>query len=76
MNGKIIGTFPGFIRGIDFDENYFYLGQSETLYMSRFKSKFNNIMNNAGIYLFDINSQSSRFIPTQSLMNIHDIKVI
>ena len=76
LNGKIIGNFPGFLRGVDFDENYFYLGQSETLYMSEFKFKYKNVMNNAGIYLFDINTKSSRFLPTPSLMNIHDIKVI
>lgn len=76
LNGKIIGNFPGFLRGVDFDKNYFYLGQSETLYMTLFKLKYKNIMNNAGIYLFDIKTKASRFLATPSIMNIHDIKVI
>ncbi len=76
LNGRVIGGFPGFLRGLDFDENYFFLGQSETLYMSEFKFKYKNIMNNAGIYLFDRKTKSSRFLATPSIMNIHDIKVL
>ncbi len=76
MNGKVLGDFPGFLRGLDYDDNYFFLGQSETLYMSGLKFKYKNTMNNAGIYLFDIKTKSSRFLATPSIMNIHDIKVI
>ena len=30
-----ISKFTGFVRGLSFDGNYFYIGQSEDMYLSR-----------------------------------------
>lgn len=73
--GKVQGKFPGFARGISFDGNYYYIGQSEIMYMSRLFGKTKNIMCNAGIYIFDINTKASRFYNFPDLMNVHDIEV-
>lgn len=75
QKGKIQGKFPGFVRGISFDGEYFYIGQSEIMYMSRLFGKTKNIMCNAGIYIFDNNTKASRFYSFPDLMNVHDIEV-
>ena len=79
MEGELIvgndtlGIFPGFMRGLFYDGNYFFIGQSETMYMSRLFGRSKNIMCNAGIYIFDSNSKASRFISCPDLMNVYGI---
>jgi len=71
-----LATFPGFIRGLSHDGNYFYVGQSEDMYSSRMMGKSSNVtMTNAGIYQFDHEKKISRFLSTPDIMNIHDILV-
>lgn len=73
---NLAGSFQGFMRGLTSDSQYFYIGQSENMYMSE---KFNlspNIMCNAGIYLFDITSKISRFYSLPKIMNIHDLHIL
>jgi hypothetical protein len=82
-NGKVlkdtissVAEFPGFIRGLDFRNDYLVIGQSETMYTSRKAGISKNIMNNSGIYLFDERSKASRFFATYGICNIHDLKVL
>ena len=71
-----IGTFPGFIRGLTSDGNYFYVGQSEDMYSSRVMGKTSNVtMMNAGIYQFDHEKKISKFLAIPEIMNIHDILI-
>ncbi len=75
---KKISKFTGFVRGLSFDGNYFYIGQSEDMYLSRdmdIGSDKNNTMCNAGIFQFDINRNISRFLSIPDVMNIHDILI-
>jgi hypothetical protein len=70
------GVFPGFIRGIDFDGRFYFIGQSEPAYMSRLFGISNNIMMNAGIYIFDNVTKVSRFHAFMDTTNVHDIIVL
>jgi hypothetical protein len=72
----IAGKFDGFARGLAFDGRFYYIGQSEDMYMSKRFGTTNNIMLNAGFYLFDIHTKASRFYPMLDNMNIHDLMVM
>jgi YVTN family beta-propeller protein len=73
VGNEISGIFPGFARGLHCDENYYYIGQSETMYMSRLFGHSKNIMCNGGIYIFDKSTRASRFLSCPDIMNVHDI---
>ena len=45
------------------------------MYMHRLLGLSNNIMQNAGIYLFDSETKVSRFYSFPDLVNIHDILI-
>ena len=73
---KAVSKFPGFIRGLACDENYFYIGQSEDMYLSKdMGSNINNTMCNAGIFQVDVDKNISRFLSTPDVMNIHDVLI-
>ena len=74
-NKKVEGRFPGFIRGLTYDNRFYYIGQSEAMYMGRLFRVKDNIMCNAGVYLFDIENKVSRFYSFPFLMNVHDILI-
>jgi len=73
---KKISKFPGFVRGLASDDDHFYVGQSEDMYLSKdMGSDINNTMCNAGIYQCDIKRNISRFLSIPCVMNIHDILI-
>lgn len=74
-NQKVVGKFNGFVRGLAFDGKYYYIGQSEDMYTSELFGIKDNIMVNAGVYLYDIKTRVSRFYSFPDLSNIHDVKV-
>ena len=74
-NHKILGKFNGFIRGLDYDSNFFFIGQSEDMYVSEMFGKKENIMLNAGVYLYQPESIVCRFYSFPYLSNIHDLKI-
>lgn len=71
-----LGKFSGFIRGLDYKNGYYSVGQSETLYLHRSANFIPTCMNNSGIYLFDSNNKVCRFYPTYGIQNIHDVRFI
>lgn len=72
-NGKNISEFAGFLRGLDHDERYIFLGLSETMYFSRLL-KLNKLLNlNASIVVFDIKKKISRVYNLLDIGNIHEI---
>tara|TARA_B100001093_G_scaffold473423_1_gene497337 strand:- start:2980 stop:4221 length:1242 start_codon:yes stop_codon:yes gene_type:complete len=76
LGTKKISKFPGFTRGLSFDGRYFYIGQSEDMYLSKDMGlDMHNTMCNAGIYQLDKDKNISRFLSTPDVMNIHDILV-
>ena len=73
---KVVSKFQGFVRGLAFDGNCFYIGQSEDMYLSKEMGQNKNItMCNAGIFQLDMNKNITRFLSTPDIMNIHDILV-
>ena len=72
-NQCIAGVFSGFARGLTHDGRFYYIGQSEDMYMSRVFGSRDNIMLNAGFYMFDAETKASRFYPMLDNMNIHDL---
>ena len=77
INSKnIAATFQGFIRGIEYDNKFIYIGQSETMYVSELFGIKDNIMLNAGFYIFNKDKRASRFYPLLDIMNIHDLLII
>ena len=75
---KKISKFPGFVRGLSFVDNYFYIGQSEDMYLSNDDDigfEKNTIVCNAGIYQLDVVKNFSRYLSVPDVMNIHDIQI-
>ena len=68
--------FQSFARGLTFDGRYYYIGASEDMYMSERFGHSDNIMLNAGFYMFDLEKKASRFFPMLGNMNIHDLVVL
>lgn len=75
-NQMVSGVFPGFVRGLDFDGRFYFIGQSEDIYMSRLFGISNNIMLNAGFYIFDLQTKVSRFHSFMDSTNVHDLLVL
>ncbi len=73
IGNRIEGNFPGFARGLTYDGRFYYIGQSEDMYVSRLFGVKQNIMCNAGVYLFDIGNKVSRFFSFPFIMNVHDL---
>ncbi|MEA3346891.1 MAG: hypothetical protein U9Q21_02240 [Candidatus Auribacterota bacterium] len=73
---KVIGDFFGFIRGIAYDNVYYYIGQSETRYFDRLKGIRKNIGMNAGFYLFDEETKAAKFFTIPKLRQVRDIVVL
>ena len=67
--------FNGFIRGLTEFNNYVFVGQSETMYLTKMQRLEKTINITSGIYIVDTNSNCKRFITTQGLCNIHDLTV-
>lgn len=72
---RIAGRFPGFARALAFDGRFYYVGMSEGMYLSRLAGLSDNIMLNAGVFLFDAATKASRFYPLYGHMNVHDILI-
>ena len=73
---RLVGEFHGFARGLAHDGQFYYVGMSEDMYMSRLFSVRPNIMLNAGFFLFDVHTKASRFYPMLDHMNIHDLFIL
>lgn len=73
---EIKTEFSGFLRGLDYNGEYYILGLSETMYYSRLMGANKNIMLNAGIILYDSEKNISRIYPLLDLANIHQVMYI
>ncbi|EGV27996.1 hypothetical protein ThidrDRAFT_4220 [Thiorhodococcus drewsii AZ1] len=68
-------SFPGFVRGLDYRNGRYFVGQSETLYMKRAKN-IPNVMMNTGVYCVDSSSGSARFLAIDGIKNVHSVHAI
>lgn len=73
---KIETHFNGFVRGLDFDGKYFYIGQSIHRYFDRMMGYSNNISVDCGVFIFDNVSKASKFYPVPPLRDINTLKLL
>ena len=65
--------FNGFIRGMKENSGYIFLGQSETMYLTRMIVKGDLINISSGIHIIDYDYNARRFVGTPGITNIHDL---
>jgi hypothetical protein len=69
-------SFTGFARGLCYNRGYYYIGQSEDMYISKRFAHGHSIMLNAGFYMYEKKSNVCRFHAMMDIMNVHDLLVI
>jgi hypothetical protein len=74
-NGEVLGNFNSFLRGLTYDDQYFYIGQSEIKYFDRLPKTITNTSVDCGFHIYDSNHKISRFIKLPAT-NIYDILII
>ena len=57
-------------------KEYIFLGQSETMYLTRMIQKGDLINISSGIHIIDYEYNSRRFLSTPGITNIHDVMPI
>lgn len=72
---KAEAHFNGFVRGLDYDGKYYYIGQSIHRYFDRMIGYSNNISIDSGIFLFDNISKGCKFYSTPAIKDINTIKL-
>ncbi len=76
-NMQILGEFPAFTRGLAYDNQHFYIGQSKNRNYSKYLGVSKNISIDAGIILFDEKTKVSRFFQVDPrISEIHAIEVV
>ena len=75
-NNNIIGKFQGFVRGVDYDNQFFYIAQSAHRYFDRLEGISLNIPLSCGIHIFDEITKASVFHSLPDIQNIHSVIVL
>ena len=80
MRGKVYsGTwdlmteFNGFVRGLAYDGEFYYVGQSMHRYIDRCQGTTNNISLDTGIFLVDDTSKATKFFAMPHLTDINSV---
>ena len=71
-----LGEFNSFVRGLDYDGKYYYIGASEHRYPEKLKNQSCNISLDAGFYIFDPDSKMSRFIIMNGIESVHSVLIM
>ena len=71
---EVLATFNGFIRGVDFDGEFYYVGQSQHRHITR-RLGASNISLDTGIFMLDPVTKCTRFYPTPGLTDINAVMV-
>ena len=71
-----VGTFNAYVRGLDFDGQYYYVGASEHRYPEKLKGISDNISLDSGFYLFDPESKMSRFFKMDEVESVHSLVIM
>ena len=74
-SNNLLGDFPGFIRGFDFSDGFYCIGQSSHRYLDKLQGHSRSIQLNAGIYIFDPDSCANVFHPIDKGDNIYTVLV-
>lgn len=73
-NSQVVGSFPGFTRGLDHDGVYFYVGQSRNRNFSKNIGISNNISLDTSIVVFDEVTKVSRTLHLpNAISEVHGI---
>lgn len=72
---KKVGCFNAFIRGLDYDGKYYYVGASEHRYPEKLIGISENIGLDTGFFIIDPNTKMSRFFQTRATESIHSVIV-
>ena len=76
-NFQVIGEFPAFTRGLDYDGIYYFIGQSRNRNYSKNLGASKNISIDAGVIVFDQLTKASRFLQLPpKISEIHSILVL
>lgn len=76
-NAQVIGQFPGFSRGLDYDGIYYYIGQSRNRNYSKYLGLSNNISIDTSVIIFDETTKVSRSLQLPpKLSEIHSILLL
>ena len=76
-NLQVIGEFPAFTRGLDYDGIYYFIGQSRNRNYSKSLGVSKNISIDAGVIVFDEVTKASRFLQLPpKISEIHSILLI
>jgi hypothetical protein len=75
-SNKVIGKFNGFIRGVDYKDDYYFIAQSSHRYFDRLEDISLNIPLDCGIYIFNEKSKASVFHSMYKFENIHSVIVL
>jgi len=73
---KLLGEFSGFVRGLAYDSNFYYIGQSEGRYFDRLQGIKNYISLSGGVYMFDPQTKAGRFLSMQGVRQIRNVMVL
>lgn len=77
VGSQKIASFPGFSRGLSFDENFYYVGQSRNRNYSIINQNKNNISIDNSVLIYDPKNKFSRnlYLPN-SISEIHEVLVL
>jgi len=73
--GELPIEFNGFVRGIAYDDKFYYVGQSVHRHPNRLRNISHNISLDTGIFLIHKDSYMTRFYPTPGLADINTILI-
>jgi hypothetical protein len=73
---KVMTSLNGFVRGLDFQDGFYYIGQSTHRYFDRMKNQSGNISLDCGIFIYDEETSATRFLATPTIRDINTLKLI
>jgi len=72
----VLGKFNGFLRGLDFDGRYYYVGTTEHRYPEKLHGLSRNISLDTGFHIFDAKNKMSRFFSLPVTDGVHSVLVV
>ena len=72
---KLLAEFNGFIRGIAYDNRFYYVGQSMHRHPGRLREISHNISLDTGIFMIDEDSHMTKFFSIPQLTDIDTILI-
>ncbi len=70
---RVMTKFSGFVRGITFDGQYYYVGQSAHRYVDRIAETSNNVSLDTGIFIVEPISKTTKFFSIPDLTDINSV---